>query len=110
MAKECTDAIRKQDKVRVEEQKEKQAYVNKMTMEMQQQQMRPMLIYMMPSFLLWIFFFLLYLRPTTALSQFIFHSLCVATKMLILTSKWTRAANLRALAVFQEKFFFGDGF
>jgi uncharacterized membrane protein (DUF106 family) len=66
--KEYTDAIRKQDKVRVEELKKKQAYVNKMTMEMQQQQMRPMLIYMMPSFLLWIFVFPSIFGATTALS------------------------------------------
>jgi uncharacterized membrane protein (DUF106 family) len=39
--KQYTDAIKKQDKVRVAELKKKQAYVNKMTMEMQQQQMRP---------------------------------------------------------------------
>jgi uncharacterized membrane protein (DUF106 family) len=66
--KQYTDAIRKQDKVRVEELKKKQAYVNKMTMEMQQQQMRPMLIYMMPSFLLWIFLFPSIFGATTALS------------------------------------------
>ena len=66
--KEYTDAIRKQDKVRVEELKKKQAYVNKMTMEMQQQQMRHMLIYMMPSFLLWIFVFPSIFGATTALS------------------------------------------
>jgi uncharacterized membrane protein (DUF106 family) len=66
--KQYTDAIRKQDKVRVEELKKKQAYVNKMTMEIQQQQMRPMLIYMMPSFLLWIFVFPSIFGATTALS------------------------------------------
>jgi uncharacterized membrane protein (DUF106 family) len=66
--KQYTEAIRKQDKVRVEELKKKQAYVNKMTMEMQQQQMRPMLIYMMPSFLLWIFVFPSIFGATTALS------------------------------------------
>jgi uncharacterized membrane protein (DUF106 family) len=66
--KQYTDAIRKQDKVRVEELKKKQAYVNKMTMEMQQQQMRPMLIYMMPSFLLWIFVFPSIFGATVALS------------------------------------------
>src|SRR5215475_138517 len=48
--KQYTDAIRKKDKPRIEELKKKQAYVNKMSMEMQQQQMRPMLIYMVPSF------------------------------------------------------------
>jgi uncharacterized membrane protein (DUF106 family) len=66
--KQYTEAIRKQDKVRVEELKKKQAYVNKMTMEMQQQQMRPMLIYMMPSFLLWIFVFPSIFGATVALS------------------------------------------
>src|SRR5215207_2134200 len=66
--KQYTEAIRKQDKVRVEELKKKQAYVNKMTMEMQQQQMRPMLIYMMPSFLLWIFVFPSVFGATTAIS------------------------------------------
>jgi uncharacterized membrane protein (DUF106 family) len=66
--KQYTEAIRKQDKVRVEELKKKQAYVNKMTMEMQQQQMRPMLIYMMPSFLLWIFVFPSIFGSTVSLS------------------------------------------
>jgi uncharacterized membrane protein (DUF106 family) len=66
--KQYTEAIRKQDKIRVEELKKKQAYVNKMTMEMQQQQMRPMLIYMMPSFLLWIFVFPSVFGATTAIS------------------------------------------
>src|ERR671931_1759040 len=55
--KQYTDAIRKKDKARIEELKKKQAYVNKMSMGMQQQQMRPMLIYMVPSFMLWIFVF-----------------------------------------------------
>src|ERR671932_1005891 len=66
--KQYTDAIKKHDKVRIEELKKKQAYVNKMTMEMQQQQMRPMLIYMMPSFMLWIFVFPAIFGGTTALS------------------------------------------
>ena len=66
--KQYTDAIKKQDKPRIEELKKKQAYVNKMTMEMQQQQMRPMLIYMMPSFLLWIFVFPSIFGATTAVS------------------------------------------
>src|ERR671930_790766 len=55
--KQYTDAIKKHDKARIEELKKKQAYVNKMSMEMQQPPMRPMLIYMMPSFMLWIFVF-----------------------------------------------------
>ena len=66
--KQYTDAIKKHDKIRIEELKKKQAYVNKMTMEMQQQQMRPMLIYMMPSFMLWIFVFPTIFGGTTALS------------------------------------------
>src|SRR5690242_13727578 len=66
--KQYTDAVKKRDKVAIEELKKKQAYVNKMTMEMQQQQMRPMLIYMMPSFMLWIFVFPAIFGGTTALS------------------------------------------
>src|SRR5919205_2045974 len=66
--KDYTNAIKKHDKARIEELKKKQAYVNKMTMEIQQQQMRPMLIYMMPSFLLWIFVFPSIFGATTAVS------------------------------------------
>lgn len=55
--KQYTDAIKKQDKARIEELKKKQAYVNKMALEMQQQQMRPMFIYMIPSFMIWILVF-----------------------------------------------------
>lgn len=55
--KAYTDAVKKGDKPRIEELKKKQAYVNKMAMEVQQQQMRPMFIYMIPSFLIWIFVF-----------------------------------------------------
>ncbi|WP_415281811.1 EMC3/TMCO1 family protein [Candidatus Nitrososphaera sp. FF02] len=55
--KAYTDAVKKGDKPRIEELKKKQAYVNKMAMEVQQEQMRPMLIYMLPSFLIWIFVF-----------------------------------------------------
>src|ERR671922_2702502 len=66
--KQYTDAVKKQDKHRVAELKKKQAYVNKMAMEMQQQQMRPMLIYMMPSFMLWIFVFPSIFGATTAVS------------------------------------------
>src|SRR5215212_9558078 len=67
--KQYTDAIKKQDKARVAELKKKQAYVNKMAMEMQQQQMRPMLIYMAPSFMLWIFVFPAIFGETVALSH-----------------------------------------
>jgi uncharacterized membrane protein (DUF106 family) len=66
--KQYTDAVKKRDKKRIEELKKKQAYVNKMTMEMQQQQMRPMLIYMAPSFMLWIFVFPAIFGQTVALS------------------------------------------
>src|SRR5436309_12841009 len=55
--KQYTDAIKKKDKPKIEELRKKQAYVNKMSMELQQQQMRPMLIYMIPSFMLWILVF-----------------------------------------------------
>src|SRR5919198_1951551 len=66
--KQYTDAIKKQDKPRIEELKKKQAYVNKMALEMQQQQMRPMFIYMIPSFLIWIFVFPSVFGQTVALS------------------------------------------
>jgi uncharacterized membrane protein (DUF106 family) len=66
--KEYTDAIRKQDKARISELKKKQAYVNKMSLEMQQQQMRPMMLYMIPSFMLWILVFPSLFGSTVALS------------------------------------------
>ena len=44
--KSYTDAVKKGDKERVDELKKKQAYINKMALEVQQQQMRPMFIYM----------------------------------------------------------------
>lgn len=66
--KQYTDAIRKQDKPRIEELKKRQAYVNKMAIEMQQQQMRPMFIYMIPSFLIWILVFPLVFGGTVSLS------------------------------------------
>ena len=66
--RQYTDAIKKQDKSRIEELKKKQAYVNKMALEMQQQQMRPMFIYMIPSFLIWIFVFPTIFGQTVSLS------------------------------------------
>lgn len=66
--KQYTDAVKKQDKPRIEELKKKQAYVNKMALEMQQQQMRPMFIYMIPSFMIWIFVFPAVFGGTVALS------------------------------------------
>jgi uncharacterized membrane protein (DUF106 family) len=66
--KEYTDAIKKKDKARIEELKKRQAYVNKMALEMQQQQMRPMFIYMIPSFMIWIFVFPAIFGGTVSLS------------------------------------------
>jgi uncharacterized membrane protein (DUF106 family) len=66
--KEYRDAIKKQDKQRISELKKKQAYMTKMGMEMQQQQMRPMLLYMIPSFMLWILVFPSVFGSTVALS------------------------------------------
>lgn len=67
-SKEYRDAIKKQDKERINELKKKQAYMTKMGMEMQQQQMRPMLLYMIPSFMLWILVFPSFFGSTVALS------------------------------------------
>jgi uncharacterized membrane protein (DUF106 family) len=66
--KQYTDAIKKKDKTKIEELKKRQAYVNKMALEMQQQQMRPMLIYMVPSFIIWIVFFPAIFGGTVSLS------------------------------------------
>ena len=55
--KQMMAAVKKQDKAQIAELKKKQAYVNKMNLEVQQQQMRPMFIYMIPSFMLWILVF-----------------------------------------------------
>jgi uncharacterized membrane protein (DUF106 family) len=66
--KQYTDAIKKKDKARIEELKKRQAYVNKMALEMQQQQMRPMFIYMIPSFMIWIFLFPAIFGGTVSLS------------------------------------------
>ena len=66
--KQYTDAIKKKDKARIDELKKRQAYVNKMALEMQQQQMRPMFIYMIPSFMIWIFVFPAIFGGTVSLS------------------------------------------
>jgi uncharacterized membrane protein (DUF106 family) len=55
--KQYTEAIRKQDKPRIEELKKKQAYINKLTMETQQQSLRPTMIYFVPSLLIWFYVF-----------------------------------------------------
>ena len=67
-SREYRDAIKKQDKERINELKKKQAYMTKLGMEMQQQQMRPMLLYMIPSFMLWILVFPAFFGSTVALS------------------------------------------
>jgi uncharacterized membrane protein (DUF106 family) len=66
--KKYTEAIRKKDKVLIDELKKKQSQMNKMSLEMQQQQMRPMMLYMIPSFMLWIFVFPSIFGQTVALS------------------------------------------
>jgi uncharacterized membrane protein (DUF106 family) len=66
--KQYTAAIKKQDKAKIDELKKKQAYVNKMALEMQQQQMRPMFIYMIPSLMIWFFLFPAIFGGTVSLS------------------------------------------
>jgi uncharacterized membrane protein (DUF106 family) len=66
--KQYTDAIKKQDKERVTELKKKQAYVNKIALEIQHQQVRPMLIYVAHSFMLSIFVFPAIFGQTVSLS------------------------------------------
>ena|SRR5919108_3485603 len=66
--KQMMAAVKKQDKQLIAELKKKQAYVNKMNMEVQQQQMKPMFIYMIPSFLLWILVFPAIFGQVVALS------------------------------------------
>ena len=66
--KKYTEAVKKRDKALIEELKKKQAQMNKMNLEMQQQQMRPMMLYMIPSFMLWIFVFPSIFGQTVALS------------------------------------------
>jgi len=66
--KQMMAAVKKQDKELIAELKKKQAYVNKMNMELQQQQMKPMFIYMIPSFLLWILVFPTIFGQVVALS------------------------------------------
>ncbi len=66
--KKYTEAIRKKDKAHIDELKKKQSQMNKMSLEMQQQQMRPMMLYMIPSFMLWIFVFPSIFGQTVALS------------------------------------------
>jgi uncharacterized membrane protein (DUF106 family) len=66
--KKYTGAFKKHGKVLIEVIIKKQAYENKIRMEMQQQQMCPMLIYKVPSFMLWIFVLPAIFGATTSLS------------------------------------------
>ena len=66
--KQYTDAIKKQDKPRIEELKKKQAYINKLTLETQQQSLRPTLIYFIPSLLIWFYVFPSIFGPVVAIS------------------------------------------
>ena len=66
--KKYTEAIKKKDKNLIEELKKKQSQMQKMSMEIQQQQMRPMMLYMIPSFMLWIFVFPAIFGQVVALS------------------------------------------
>jgi uncharacterized membrane protein (DUF106 family) len=70
--KQYTDAVKKRDKARIDELKKQQAHVNRQSMEIQQKQMRPMMIYMIPSFLLWIFVFPQIFGATVAVSPVFF--------------------------------------
>jgi uncharacterized membrane protein (DUF106 family) len=51
--KEYMDAMRKQDKDRIEKLKKKQQYVNKMQAEMMQMNFKPMIAFMIPMLILW---------------------------------------------------------
>jgi len=51
--KEYMDAMKKQDKDRVEKLKKKQQYVNKMQMEMMQMNFKPMIAFMIPMLIIW---------------------------------------------------------
>jgi len=51
--KEYMDAIKKQDKERIEKLKKKQQYVNKMQMEMMQMNFKPMMAFMIPMLIIW---------------------------------------------------------
>ncbi len=51
--KEYMDALKKQDKDKIEKMKKKQQYVNKLQMEMMQMNFRPMMAFMIPMLILW---------------------------------------------------------
>ena len=51
--KEYMDALKKQDKDKIEKMKKKQQYVNKLQMEMMQMNFRPMIAFMIPMLIIW---------------------------------------------------------
>jgi len=51
--KEYMDAIRKQDKNRIEKLREKQEYMNRLNMEVMQMNFRPMMVFMVPMLIVW---------------------------------------------------------
>ncbi|MFY3740167.1 MAG: uncharacterized membrane protein (DUF106 family) [Candidatus Nitrosomirales archaeon] len=51
--KEYMDALKKQDKEKIEKMKKKQQYVNKLQMEMMQMNFRPMMAFMIPMLIMW---------------------------------------------------------
>jgi len=51
--KEYMDAIRKQDKNRIEKLREKQEYMNRLNMEVMQMNFRPMVVFMVPMLIIW---------------------------------------------------------
>ncbi len=51
--KEYMDAIRKQDKTRIEKLREKQEYMNRLNMEVMQMNFKPMIVFMIPMLIIW---------------------------------------------------------
>jgi uncharacterized membrane protein (DUF106 family) len=51
--KEYMDAIRKQDKNRIEKLREKQEYMNRLNMEVMRMNFRPMMVFMVPMLIIW---------------------------------------------------------
>ncbi len=51
--KEYMDALRKQDKNRIEKLREKQEYMNRLNMEVMQMNFRPMMVFMVPMLIIW---------------------------------------------------------
>ncbi len=51
--REYMDAIRKQDKDRIEKLRDKQEYINRLNMEVMQMNFRPMMVFMIPMLIIW---------------------------------------------------------